>query len=223
MMIVLCGTIGAGKTSLTGKLAKHLGTEPFYEPVKGNPILPLFYKYNKLVAEHKRKTNPYTFVLQIYFLNLRFRMIKEAMSNDNNVLDRSIYEDKLFMHMNYKLGTTTKEEWQLYKSLLANMMQELPYAAHKKAPDLLIYLKVSLKTQLKHIKERGRKYEQISNDPSLLGYYKDLRVEYKKWYQDYDYSPKMCIDGDKYDFVHNSEDAKHVLADIDKKLKQVRK
>ena len=217
MMIVLSGTIGAGKTFLTKRLAKALGTEAFLEPVKGNPILPLFYKGNQMVADGKKKTNPYTFLLQIYFLNLRFKMIKKAMSNDNNVLDRSIYEDRLFMKMNYNMGNTTKEEWTLYKDLLTNMMQELPYAAHKKAPDLMIYLNISLKKQLVHIKKRGRPYEQISTHPNLLNYYKDLQKYYAKWYQQYDYSPKMTVNADDYD-VNQPQDLKKVIQLIKNKL-----
>lgn len=221
VMIILAGTIGAGKTTLTKKLATFLNTKPFLEPVENNPILPVFYKGNHLVQEGKWKTNPYTFLLQIYFLNLRFRMIKQAMQNDNNVLDRSIYEDRLFMKMNYEMGNTTKEEWNLYSSLLKNMMEELPYAAHKKAPDLLVFLKISLPLELKHIKRRGRPYEQIDHDPSLLTYYKNLQKSYHQWYQDYDYSPKMVIDADQYDFVNNPQDLKQVLSLVQNKLKEI--
>lgn len=149
-------------------------------------------------------------------------MIKQAMQNDNNVLDRSIYEDRIFMKMNYDMGNTTKPEWEIYQGLLANMMEELPYATHKKAPDLLIYLKVSLPVELKHIKKRNRAYEQVSNNPSLLNYYKDLQKYYKRWYKNYNASPKMMIDGDKYDFINNQKDLKTIFKMIDKKLAQVR-
>jgi len=81
-MIVLAGTIGAGKSSLTAMLAEHLGSEAFYESVEDNEVLPLFY------AEPQK----YAFLLQIYFLNKRFDSIKRALSDKNNVLDRSIYE-----------------------------------------------------------------------------------------------------------------------------------
>ncbi len=83
-MIIMSGAIGAGKSNLTQILSDHLGTQPFYEPVEDNPILPLFY------ADPDR----YAFLLQIYFLNKRFKTIKEAMVHDNNVLDRSIYVSK---------------------------------------------------------------------------------------------------------------------------------
>ena len=145
-MIIMSGTIGAGKSNLTKILSEHLGTKPFYEPVEENPILPLYY------ADMKR----YTFLLQIYFLNKRFRMIKQAMQDDNNVLDRSIYEDSLFFHMNAEKGRATKEEVDVYDDLLENMMEELPYAAAKKAPDLLVHIDVSLDTSGAVITNRSK-------------------------------------------------------------------
>lgn len=218
MLITMSGSVGEGKTTLTKYLSQFLHTKPFYEKVAGNPILPLFYKGNKLVAEGKWKHNVYCFLLQIYFLNYRFREIKEAQKQNNNVLDRSIYEDKLFEQMNYELGNATKEEWQVYKSLLSNMLQELPLAAHTKRPDLMVYLYSSLSTQLKHIKKRNRPYEQISNNPNLLGYYKNLKKYYEQWYKSYHYSPKMKINLDKYDFVNNKQDRMKVLRMIEDKL-----
>lgn len=220
-MITLAGVIGAGKTSLTEKLSKHLGSKPFYEPVKNNPVLPLFYRGNKLVAEGKWKTNPYTFLLQIYFLNIRFKMIKEAMQEDNNVLDRSIYEDRLFMKMNYEMGNATKPEWDIYQSLLANMMEELPYAAHKKSPDLMILIKVNYHTMLHRIEKRDRPYEQPSQNLALTKYYKNLLKYYAVWAKQYDASPLLIIDGDKYDFVSSHRDLEIVLNKIDKALKKV--
>lgn len=212
-MIIMAGTIGAGKSNLTRILSEHLGTKAFYEPVEENPILPLYY------SDMKR----YAFLLQIYFLNKRFRMIKKAMQDDNNVLDRSIYEDALFFHMNAEKGNATPEETAVYDDLLDNMMEELPYASHKKAPDLLVYIDVSLDTMLKRIRQRGRSYEQIETDPSLKDYYADLVKHYKVWYEDYHISPKIRIDGDQYDFVLNKQDRKTVLTMIDKELLKLNK
>ncbi|WP_129045679.1 deoxynucleoside kinase [Companilactobacillus metriopterae] len=207
-MIVLSGTIGAGKSSLATLLSEHLGTEAFYEQVDDNPVLPLFYKDPK----------KYAFLLQIYFLNKRFDSIKQAMSDDNNVLDRSIYEDSLFFHMNADMGRATSQEVQVYDDLLDNMMQELPYAADKKAPDLLVHIDVSYETMINRIQKRGRDYEQLEQDSTLENYYKSLLKRYDGWYDNYDYSPKMKIDGDKFNFVENEDDLQSVLQQIDKEL-----
>lgn len=210
MMIVLSGMIGAGKSSLTTILAEHLGTQAFYEQVDDNPVLPLFY------ADPKK----YAFLLQIYFLNKRFASIKRALADDNNVLDRSIYEDSLFFHINADMGRATEQEVQVYDELLDNMMEELPYAAHKKAPDLLVHLEISYDKMLEHIKKRGRSYEQPENDSSLVGYYHNLLDRYDAWYQNYNYSPKMQINCDQLDFVDNLADRQKVLALIDEQLKK---
>lgn len=201
MMIVLSGVIGAGKSSLTKILSEYLGTKPFYEQVDDNPVLPLFYKNPK----------QYAFLLQIFFLNKRFEAIKQAMKEDNNILDRSIYEDSLFFHMNADMGRATQEEVKVYDELLANMMEELPYAADKKAPDLLIQIDVSYDKMIERIKKRGREYEQLENDNSLEEYYKNLLSRYDSWYEEYNYSPKMRIDGNKLDFVENLADREKVL------------
>ena len=212
-MIIMSGMIGAGKSQLTKILSEHLGTEPFYEPVKDNPILPLFY------ADPDR----YAFLLQIYFLNKRFASIKKAMAHDNNVLDRSIYEDSLFFHMNAEMGRATSQEVEVYDSLLENMMEELPYAAHKKAPDLLIHIDVDYDTVIKHIKMRGRDYEQVDQDPQLKEYYENLIAQYEPWYKDYNASEKMVINGNRYDFVNNMDDRRCVLTAIDDKLLELGK
>ncbi|MEQ7218279.1 deoxynucleoside kinase [Vagococcus fluvialis] len=211
-VIVLAGTIGAGKTSLSKMIAEELGSDVFYESVDNNEILPLFYE----------DPEKYAFLLQIYFLNKRFKSIKEALAHDNNVLDRSIYEDSLLFHLNADLGRATAQEVTVYEELLDNMMEELPFAAHKKQPDLLVHIKVSFETMLKRIEKRNRPFEQITYDSSLYDYYKELNSRYEKWYEDYNESPKMQIDGDKFDFIENPEAAKEVVAQVLVELKKIR-
>ncbi|KRK97091.1 deoxynucleoside kinase [Secundilactobacillus odoratitofui DSM 19909 = JCM 15043] len=207
-MIVLSGTIGAGKTSLTNMLADHLHKPAFYESVDDNEILPLFYQNPK----------KYGFLLQIYFLNKRLDSIKEAFKDDETVLDRSIFEDSLLFKLNADLGRATQTESDIYDSLLQNMMEELPETPHKKNPDLLIHINISFDTMLQRIKKRGRSFEQVDQDPSLYNYYKELDARYVDWYQNYDKSPKMVINGDDLDFVEDPSAQKQVLSMVDDKL-----
>lgn len=207
-MLVMSGTIGAGKTSLTQLVADHFGSQAFYESVDDNPILPLFYKDPK----------KYAFLLQIYFLNKRLDSIKSAFANDLDVLDRSIFEDSLLFHLNGDLGRATSTEVDIYDSLLNNMMQELPEAEHQKSPDLLIHINISFDTMLQRIKKRGRSFEQIDQDPDLYNYYQTLNNRYNDWYANYDYSPKMQIDGDKLDFVTDPAARQEVIKLIDEKV-----
>ncbi len=223
ILITLAGIIGSGKSSLTEILSEELGTKAFYEPVEDNPVLPLFYKGNEIAAKKRAEgdaeaTNPYAYLLQTFFLNRRFAMIKKAMQDDNNVLDRSIYEDAIFMKMNTDMGNATEVEYDIYKKLLDNMLEELPYAAHKKSPDLMVMINVSYDTMIKRIQKRGREYEQVENDPSLVEYYQRLLGYYDEWKKEYSASPLLIIDGDKYDFVNNVADRNKVLDIIETRL-----
>ena len=206
-VIVLAGTIGAGKSSLAKALGEHLGTDVYYEAVDNNPVLDLYYQDPK----------KYAFLLQIYFLNKRFESIKMAYNQENNVLDRSIFEDELFLTLNYKNGNVTKTELEIYQNLLSNMLEEME-GMPKKRPDLLVYIDVSFETMLSRIAQRGRSFEQIDDQPELKAYYHQVHEEYPAWYENYDVSPKIRINGDALDFVNNTEDLEKVLTEIDKAL-----
>lgn len=143
------------------------------------------------------------------------------MTDDNNVLDRSIYEDALFTRVNHLQGNISQEEMDIYNDLLANMMEELE-GMPKKAPDLLIYLDGSFETILDHIRKRGREFEQIEDDSELLAYYELLFKNYEQWYKEYDQSPKIKINIDTFDIVNNSGDEEQVIAIIEKALLEVR-
>lgn len=210
-VLVLAGTIGAGKSSLTEMLAEELKTQAFYESVDDNKVLPLFY-------ENPQK---YAFLLQIYFLNKRFDSIKRALSDNNNVLDRSIYEDSLLFHLNADLGRADETEVEVYDDLLKNMLEEIDNLSFKKRPDLLIHVKVSFDKMLERIKKRGRQFEQLEYDPSLYDYYKELNSRYDTWFEAFDICPKIQIDGDKYDFVENEQSKIQVLQQIKAKLKEI--
>lgn len=222
-MITLAGIIGSGKSTMTEILSKELCSKAFFEPVEDNPVLPLFYKGNEIAAKKRaagdqNATNPYTYLLQTFFVNRRFRMIKEAKKEANNVLDRSIYEDALFMKMNTDMGNATNVEYATYQELLQNMLDELQYATGVNSQDLMIFIKVSYNTMLKRIRKRGRNYEQIESDPTLPEYYQNLLRYYDRWLKWYDKSPIMIIDGDKYDFVANVNDRNLILDQIEDKL-----
>ncbi|BDZ30582.1 deoxynucleoside kinase [Lactiplantibacillus sp. WILCCON 0030] len=211
MVIITAGMIGVGKTTLTGLIADHLGTKAFYEPVGDNPVLPLYYSDPK----------NYGFLLQIYFLNKRFGMIKKALADDNNVLDRSIYEDALFTKENNAEGNISDTELNVYLQLLDNMMTELTELP-KKAPDLMVYSETDFDTILYRIKKRGRDYEQFDNNPELESYYYKMWTAYRKWFKEYDASPKMKIDLQHYD-LEKPENQQAVLAQIDAELGKIRK
>ncbi|MBS9335490.1 deoxynucleoside kinase [Fructobacillus sp. M1-13] len=210
-MIVLAGTIGAGKTSLTDILAEHMGAKAYYESVEDNPILPLFYKDPK----------KYAFLLQVYFLNSRLDQIMAAQKEERTIIDRSIFEDSLLFQLNADLGRATQTEVDIYKDLLNNVLEEVDEERQLKTPDLLIHVRVSLDTMLKRIAKRGRPYEQVEQDPALYQYYKDLNQRYEEWFDNYDRSPKLVINGDELNFVEDAAARETVLQMIDAKLAEV--
>ena len=215
MVITIGAMIGAGKSSLAKLVGEHFGTEVFYESVDDNPILPLFYTASDEEIQEKR----YPFLLQLWFLNTRFKSIKKALVNKNNVLDRSIYEDWYFAKVNKDLGRISELEFQMYEGLLENMLEELNELP-KKAPDLMIYLTGSFETILDRIIKRGRGYEL---DESLVSYYKTLWEGYDDWVEShYKASEVLTINMDEYDYVNNADDAEKVLKMIELKLKEIR-
>ncbi|MGY3724377.1 Deoxyadenosine/deoxycytidine kinase [Granulicatella balaenopterae] len=209
-VIVLAGMIGAGKSTYTEMIAKELGSTPFFESVDDNRILEMFYDDPKRWA----------FALQIHFLNTRFRSIKDALQDRNNVLDRSIYEDALFTKINYETGNMSDAEMDTYLSLLDNMMEELA-GMPKKAPDLLIYLRGPLEIHLDRIKKRGRDYEQITEEnQELLDYYKHLHSRYDDWFNEYDKSETLVLQIDELD-LEREEDRVEVMRRIREKLDEL--
>ena len=216
MLIVVGGMIGLGKTSVAKLLGKHFKTEVFYESVDNNPILPLFYTATSEEIEKYR----YPFLLQLHFLDTRFKSIKAALYHDNNILDRSIYEDWYFAKVNNELGRISDLEFEIYDRLLNNMLQELEELP-KKSPDLMIYLKGSFDTVLERILKRGRSYEL---DTQLEAYYRKLWEGYDNWVmRHYKASEVIIIDMDQYDVVNREADAKRLVTKVEEQLKKIRK
>lgn len=215
MLLVVGGMIGLGKSSVAKILGEYFGSDVFYESVDDNPLLPLFYSESEEEIQRKR----YPFLLQLYFLNTRFKSIKEALVNDNNVLDRSIYEDWYFAKKNMELGRISDLEMNIYENLLNNMMEELK-SLPKKSPDIMIYLKGSFETVINRINLRGREFEV---DDSLKEYYHFLWEGYDNWVNNYyNASEVLIIDMDVMDVVNSEDDKNKLIKMVEDKLKEVR-
>ncbi|WP_300903245.1 deoxynucleoside kinase [uncultured Clostridium sp.] len=215
MLLVVGGMIGLGKSSVAKILGEYFGSDVFYESVDDNPLLPLFYSESEEEIQRKR----YPFLLQLYFLNTRFKSIKEALVNDNNVLDRSIYEDWYFAKKNMELGRISDLEMNIYENLLNNMMEELK-SLPKKSPDIMIYLKGSFETVINRINLRGREFEI---DDSLKEYYHFLWEGYDNWVNNYyNASEVLIIDMDIMDVVNSEDDKNKLIKMVEDKLKEVR-
>ncbi|MDB5007374.1 MAG: Deoxyadenosine/deoxycytidine kinase [Mucilaginibacter sp.] len=200
MHIAIVGNIGAGKTTLTELLAKNYGWDPLYEAVDNNPYLEDFY------SDMKR----WSFNLQIYFLNSRYRQIIEIQKNGHNIIqDRTIYEDAyIFAENLHDMGLMTTRDYENYQSIFDNVTEFI------KPPDLLIYLKASVPTLVNNIQRRGREYESGIR----LDYLSKLNDKYQKWINSYKLGKLLIIDKDNNDFVNNTEDLATIVQLVEREL-----
>ncbi|MDN6310044.1 MAG: deoxynucleoside kinase [Flavobacteriaceae bacterium] len=200
MHVAIAGNIGAGKTTLTRLLAKHYKWEPEFEDVIENPYLEDFY------SDMKR----WSFNLQIYFLNSRFRQILDIRESEKDVIqDRTIYEDAFIFAPNlYDMGYMSARDYQNYASLF-ELMESVT-----ESPDLLIYLRSSVPNLVKQIQSRGRDYENSIS----IDYLNRLNERYNAWINAYDKGKLLIIDVDALNFVDEPEDLGEIINSIDAEL-----
>ncbi|PHX62194.1 MAG: deoxynucleoside kinase [Flavobacteriales bacterium] len=200
MHIAIAGNIGAGKTSLTRLLSKHFRWEAHFEDVDDNPYLDDFY----------HSMERWSFNLQIYFLNSRFRQILEIRkSGKKTIQDRTIYEDAFIFAPNlHAMGLMSNRDYTNYK-LLFDLMEDLVGP-----PDLLIYLRSSIPNLVDQIHKRGREYENSIS----IDYLSRLNERYEAWVTTYDKGKLLIIDVDDIDFVNSPEDLGNIINRIDAEI-----
>lgn len=198
--IAVAGNIGAGKTTLTGLLAKHFGWEPQFENAESNPYLNDFYD----------DMPRWAFNLQVYFLNSRFRQILDIHSNEATVIqDRTIYEDaEIFAPNLHRMGLMSSRDFENYKDLFDTITSQV------RPPDLLIYLKASIPTLVNNIQSRGREYEENLR----LDYLKKLNELYDAWIARYDHGKLLVVNIDDNNFVENEDDLHEIHSRISAEL-----
>ena len=199
MHIAIAGNIGSGKTTLTRMLAARYGWTPKYESVDFNPYLSDFYE----------DMSRWSFNLQIYFLNKRFKDVVEISKTDDVIIqDRTIYEDaRIFAPNLHDMGLMSSRDFETYSDLFDLMMSLV------KMPDLLIYLKSSIPNLVSQIQKRGREYEKTIRIDYLTG----LNNKYENWIKDYK-GHLLVIDADSYKFGNKEEDFEAVTSMIDSEL-----
>ena len=199
MHIAIAGNIGSGKTTLTRMLAARYGWTPKYESVDFNPYLSDFYE----------DMSRWSFNLQIYFLNKRFKDVVEISKTDDVIIqDRTIYEDaRIFAPNLHDMGLMSSRDFETYSDLFDLMMSLV------KAPDLLIYLRSSIPNLVAQIQKRGREYEKSIRIDYLTG----LNERYEEWISGYTHN-LLIIDADKVKFGNRPEDFQTVLEMVDNQL-----
>lgn len=200
MHVAIAGNIGSGKTTLTRLLAKHYKWKPQYEDVEDNPYLDDFYN----------SMERWSFNLQIYFLNSRFRQILEIREKGKKVIqDRTIYEDAYIFAPNlHAMGLMTNRDYENYKSLF-DLMESVT-----EGPDLLIYLRSSIPNLVSQIHKRGRDYENSIS----IDYLSRLNERYEAWITTYDKGNLIILDVDDLNFVDNPEHLGQIINKIDAEI-----
>ncbi|MEE4285700.1 MAG: deoxynucleoside kinase [Mariniphaga sp.] len=200
MHIAVAGNIGAGKTTLAELLAKHYKWTPHYEDVDENPYLNDFYN----------DMQRWSFNLQIYFLNSRFKQIIDIRKSGKTIIqDRTIYEDaEIFAPNLHSMGLMSTRDFKNYKTLFDLMVSLI------QPPDLLIYLRASIPTLVHQIQKRGREYENSIR----LDYLKQLNERYEKWITSYNLGKLLIINVDNLDFTTNPEDLSSIIDKIDAQI-----
>ena len=199
MHIAIAGNIGSGKTTLTKMLAAHYGWTARFESVDYNPYL----------ADYYEDMERWSFNLQIYFLNKRFKDVLDISKTDEIIIqDRTIYEDaRIFAPNLHSMGLMSTRDFENYSELFDLMMSMV------KAPDLLIYLKSSIPNLVAQIQKRGREYEKGIRIDYLTG----LNNRYEEWIEGYK-GNLLIVDADNIKFGNRPEDFQKVTDMIDAQL-----
>lgn len=195
--IAIAGNMGSGKSTLVDFLHRRFSIRPFYEPNDANPYLPDFY------ADMPR----WAFQSQIYFLSSKFRIHREIAATNETVLqDRTIYEDaEIFAENLYRTRMMPERDYLLYRRLYETILESLP------PPDLLIYLRCSVRSVRKRIQLRGRPEEQAVP----LAYIRRLHLLYEEWFARYSASPTVVIDTEKLDYIQDMVHRLDLLGQIE--------
>ena len=199
MHIAIAGNIGSGKTTLTKMLAKRYGWKANFEPVDNNPYLADYYK----------DMERWSFNLQIYFLNKRFKDVVEISKCDDVIIqDRTIYEDaRIFAPNLHSMGLMSSRDFENYSDLFDLMMSLV------NPPDLMIYLRSSIPNLIAQIQKRGREYEKSIRIDYITG----LNEKYEKWIEGYRHR-LLILDVDRIKFENHPEDFQEVCDKIDAEL-----
>ncbi|MCH8865448.1 MAG: deoxynucleoside kinase [Proteobacteria bacterium] len=183
--IAIAGNMGSGKSTLVEFLSRTYGVKPFYEPNDENPYLADFYKDMKRWAYQS----------QLYFLSNKFRLHQELDRQPGVVaLDRTIFEDaEIFATALMQMRKISKRDWETYQSFYGAILDAI------QPPDLMIYLRCSMRTLRRRIRLRGRQMEQ----DVPLAYLKRLDRLYEKWIKSYCMSDVLVLDTDKLDYIND--------------------
>lgn len=192
--IAIAGNMGVGKSTMVDYLAHTYGFTPMKEPNEDNPFIDDFY------SDMER----WAFSSQVSFLAHKFRMHLDLMKSANTVvLDRTIYEDaEIFARHLHRMEVMSHREWETYQNLYEAMNKVL------RPPDLMLFLRCSLRTIRSRIRKRGR----ISERELPPNYLRNLNRLYARWIKQYELSPVVEVPTDRLDYISDFVDRSNLDA-----------
>ncbi len=198
--ITIEGCIGAGKTTLSKRIAEQFGAKLILEQFEENAFLPKFYED----PEH------YAFPLEMSFMAERYRQLRELLSRGDLFASFTIADYFIDKCIIFSKNTLQDDEYALYTKLYNIITSFLP------RPELLIYLYKDIDLLMANIKKRGRDYEQnISAD-----YLSKLQEGYMNHLKTFTDIPVVVVDTNKVDFVSNEEDYQQMIKLLDQKYEK---
>ena len=197
--IAIEGNIGAGKTTLSTKLAEDCNAKLVLERFADNPFLPKFYK----------DQSRYAFPLEMSFLADRYQQLSDDLAQFDLFKDFVVADYHIFKSLIFAKVTLQEDEFRLYKTMFDIIHKEMP------KPDLYVYLYQNTERLLENIKKRGRSYEQeIPAD-----YLEKINQGYLDYIKTQTDLNVLIIDVSDLDFVKKQEDYVFLLNEINNKIK----
>lgn len=182
-VITVSGVVGAGKTTFIKAMAEGLGLTAFFENVDGNELLGMMY----------HDPERWALTLQVSFLREKYVQMQEAAKLGKAIVERTIFEDKIFTGTHRAQGRLTDVEWGVYLGMYEH------FTTHAPRPDLMIFLDVPDELALKRIKHRNRAFE-IGDMQTKM--FLEQNAIYRQWVEEYD-GPKIIVDNASFDYIYN--------------------
>ena len=192
--IAIEGNIGAGKTTLTNRIAFDFNAKTVLERFADNPFLPKFYE------DQPR----YAFPLEMSFLADRYQQISDDLAQFDLFKDFIVADYHVFKSLIFAKVTLSDDEYRLYRKLFDIIYREMP------KPDLYVYLYQNTERLLENIRTRGRSYEQ----EIPAEYLEQINQGYLDYIKTQQNLNVLMIDVSDLDFVKNQKDYVNILEQI---------
>lgn len=181
--MVIEGNIGAGKTTLAGKIATQFNANLVLEHFADNPFLPKFYK----------EPEKYSFPLELSFLASRYKQLREELVPQNLFKSFTVADYYFMKSLVFAASTLTGDEYNLYRQIFYIIYGSLP------KPDIYVYLHLNPEKLIRNIEKRGRAYEKSITKE----YLQKIQDSYFSFFKQNPENKYLVIDVNDLDFVEN--------------------